>query len=221
MAEASPGGTQLVIFDCDGVLVDSEPIATRVLGAALRAEGLRMADEEVHRTFLGLTFPRTIEIVEARLGRALPPDFTEQVQAQTFEEFRADLDAMPGIEETLDRLRVPYCVASSGEPEKMRCTLGRTGLLERFEGRMFSASEVTHGKPAPDLFLHAAARMGARPERTVVVEDSVAGVAAARAAGMRVFGYAPAGDGAELEAAGATLLRDLRELPAWIGGGDP
>jgi HAD superfamily hydrolase (TIGR01509 family) len=224
MADAARRGaarrcSDLVIFDCDGVLVDSEPIAAAVLGEALRGEGLAMTDQEVHHTFRGLTFERTIEIVEERLGRPLFSDFAERVQARTFEAFRRGLSAMPGVNEALDRLEVPYCVASSGEPEKMRLTLGLTGLLGRFDGRMFSASEVAQGKPAPDLFLHAARCMGAAPHRTIVVEDSIAGVTAARAASMRVYGYAAAGDGAALEAAGATLLGDLRDLPRWIEEG--
>jgi HAD superfamily hydrolase (TIGR01509 family) len=216
MAEAARPRPELVIFDCDGVLVDSEPAAAAVLAEALREEGLAMTDEEVRRAFLGLTFPRTIEIVEERLGRPLGAGFAGRVQARTFEAFRRGLAPMPGVEEALDRLDVPYCVASSGEPEKMRLTLGLTGLLDRFDGRMFSASEVEHGKPEPDLFLHAARRLRASPARTVVVEDSVAGVTAARRAQMRVYGYAAAGDGAALEAAGATLLADLRQLPRLI-----
>jgi len=213
MADSSGGTVDLVVFDCDGVLVDSEPIAVPILGAALRTLGLVMTDAEVHRTFVGFTSGRCIEIAEERLGRALPADFAERVQVRTFKAFCAGLRAMPGIVETLDRLPVPYCVASSGDPGKMRLTLGLTGLLDRFRDRMFSASEVARGKPSPDLFLHAAERSGARPDRTVVVEDSLPGVIAAAAAGMRVQGYCPTGEGAELVAAGAILFRDLRELP--------
>ncbi len=219
MVEARARGVDLVVFDCDGVLVDSEPIAVPVLGRALRAAGLALSDAEVHLTFVGLAFPRCVEIAERRLGHPLPAGFTERVQAETFEAFRAGLRAMPGVEEALDRLAVPYCVASSGDPDKMRLSLGLTGLLERFHGRMFSASEVRNGKPAPDLFLHAAARLGARPERTVVVEDSLPGVRAAIEAGMRVYGYAPAGDGEALAVAGAIPLLDLRELPGVLEEG--
>lgn len=215
----------LVIFDCDGVLVDSEPLANRVMTESLRSLGLEIDYEEVCRTFLGLSMARCVEIIEERLGRPLPEGFVDRLQARTFEAFRGGLRPVEGVSRALGRIDVPVCVASSGEHEKMRLTLGLTGLLDRFEGRIFSATEVQRGKPHPDLFLHAARSLGARPDRCVVVEDSPPGVLAARAAGMAALGYA-GGDGGEgLAAAGARLFHSMAELPELLtaiapGGGE-
>jgi len=209
----------LVIFDCDGVLVDSEPVANRVFARALEEIGLHMPFAEVCERFVGLPMSRCIEIVERQLGRPVPGDFVSRLQERTFERFRAGLEAVRGVSDALDRIDAPVCVASSGEMEKMNLTLGLTGLLPRFAGRMFSASEVSRGKPHPDLFLHAAATLGAAPECCAVVEDSLPGVQAARAARMTVFGYAGRDAGERLEAAGATLFRSMAELPRLLGGG--
>jgi HAD superfamily hydrolase (TIGR01509 family) len=216
-------GYDLIIFDCDGVLVDSEPLANRVFAEALDEVGLAMSFDEVCATFVGLSMSRCVEIVEQRLGRELPADFVPRLQQRTFDAFRADLQAVPGVAGALDRIAAPVCVASSGEHDKMNLTLGLTGLLPRFAGRMFSATEVARGKPWPDLFLHAAATLGAAPERCAVVEDSLPGIRAARAARMAAFGYAPRDDGAPLAASGATVFRSMKELPALLGearGGD-
>ena len=212
-------GFDLVIFDCDGVLVDSEPLANRIFADALEEVGLALSFDEVCATFVGLSMSRCVEIVEQRLGRALPGDFVPRLQRRTFDAFRADLQAVPGVAEALDRIASPVCVASSGEREKMNLTLGLTGLLPRFEGRIFSATEVARGKPWPDLFLHAAATLGAVPQRCAVVEDSLPGVRAACAAGMAAFGFAARDDGARLAAAGATVFRSMEELPALLGEG--
>jgi HAD superfamily hydrolase (TIGR01509 family) len=203
----------LVIFDCDGVLVDSEPASNRVFVEELRHLGLDLGYDEVCRRFIGLSMGRCVEIISEDLGGPVPSGFVERLQSRTFEAFHRGLDSVEGVPEMLDRITAPTCVASSGEHEKMRLTLGLTGLLRRFEGRMFSATEVRRGKPHPDLFLHAARCMGARPARCVVVEDSVPGVRAARAAGMIVLGYAGRGNGAELESAGAQVFTDMIELP--------
>lgn len=210
----------LVIFDCDGVLVDSEPVANRIFTEALNDLGLPIGYDEVCREFVGLTMASCMEIVEHRMGRPVPEDFVERLQERTFAAFRRELRAVPGVREALDRIDLPVCVASSGEPEKMRLTLGLTGLLDRFDGRLFSATEVPRGKPHPDLFLHAAAQMGVLPERCAVVEDSFHGVRAARAAAMTVFAYAPAGGREDLARAGARVFNDMRELPALVAGQD-
>lgn len=211
--------TELVIFDCDGVLVDSERIAARVqvaLGARL---GWPLTEDEVVARFIGRSHAAIREQIAERLGEE-----TAAVWAESFEELHreavdAGLAPVDGLPEALDALTLPTCVASSGSHDKMRHTLGRTGLYERFAGRVYSASEVAHGKPAPDLFLHAARRMGVDPAACVVVEDSRPGVLAARAAGMRSLGYAggltPAG---LLEGPGTTVFHDMRELPSLIAG---
>ncbi|MFH7596760.1 HAD family hydrolase [Streptomyces racemochromogenes] len=207
----------LVIFDCDGVLVDSERIAVRVqvaLGACL---GWPLSEDEVVDRFIGRTHAAVREQVAVQLGEE-----TAAVWAERFEELHhaaveADLTPVDGLPEALDALALPTCVASSGSHEKMRHTLGRTGLYERFAGRIYSATEVSRGKPAPDVFLHAARRMGVDPAACVVVEDSRPGVLAARAAGMRCLGYAGGLTPARhLEGPGTTVFHDMRELPALI-----
>lgn len=196
--------------------MDSEPLANRLFTEALQRLGLPVSYEEVCRDFTGLTLARCMEIAEQRLGRPLPESFPADLQGETFELFRRELRPVPGIEEALDRLRVPCCVASSGEMEKMRLTLGLTGLLSRFEGRLFSATEVARGKPAPDLFLYAAASLSTEAARCTVVEDSLPGVLAGRAAGMRVLAYAAAADAGALRRAGAVTFNEMRELPDLI-----
>jgi HAD superfamily hydrolase (TIGR01509 family) len=205
--------TRHVIFDCDGVLVDSEPLSNRALAETLTAMGVPMTTEESVRRFMG----RSWATVEAYLPGELP-GLRERYRERMFAAFAAELRAVPGVEAVLDGLDatgVPVCVASSGDPEKIGFTLGHTGLLPRFEGRIFSAVEVEHGKPAPDLFLHAAERMGWPPAETTVVEDSAPGVEAGRAAGMRVLGYAGGLTvAAALRGAGAEEVFDsMEELP--------
>jgi HAD superfamily hydrolase (TIGR01509 family) len=207
---------ELVIFDCDGVLVDSEPIANRILAAMLAELGLEIGYEETLRTFVGRSMAQCLRIIEGRLGRPVPGDFVERYDRRSFEAFERELCPVPGIAEALDRIRAPVCVASSGSHAKMRVTLALTGLWSRFEGRLFSATEVGRGKPDPALFVHAARRLGAAPDRTAVVEDGPVGARAGRAAGMDVFGYARRTPAALLAAEGARVFADMRELPALL-----
>jgi HAD superfamily hydrolase (TIGR01509 family) len=205
---------ELVIFDCDGVLVDTEPIAVRanvLVGAEL---GWPMTADDVVELFVGRSNVSIGEQVAKRLGEQAVLPWQRRFEELHREAVDREVDVVPGIREALAGLQLPSCVASSGSHEKMRHTLGRTGLYDWFDGRIFSASEVRHGKPAPDLFLHAADRMGVRPEACVVVEDSKYGVRAARAAGMRVLGYAGGVTPADwLAAEGAQVFTDMRELP--------
>lgn len=180
----------LVILDCDGVLVDTERIAVRIDVAVLTELGWPMTEAEVVERFLGRSDEEMTAQIEAHLGRPLGVSWEEPFRHLYREAFAAELKPVPGILEALAAIAIPTCVASSGTHEKIRHTLGLTGLYDRFAGRIFSASEVAHGKPAPDLFLHAASRMGVAPAGCAVVEDSPYGVQAARAAGMRAFGYA-------------------------------
>jgi HAD superfamily hydrolase (TIGR01509 family) len=206
----------LVIFDCDGVLVDSDRIALRIQAEWITALGLPTTYEECVRDFLGIGMPATLRVLEERLARPLPDGWAAALDLAVRDAFRRELHPVPGIAAALDTIAIPTCVASSGSHEKMRLTLGLTGLRERFAGRIFSADEVERGKPAPDLFLHAAERMGAAPRDCVVVEDSPFGVAAARAAGMPALGFAPDGDGAALAREGATVFTAMAALPALI-----
>jgi HAD superfamily hydrolase (TIGR01509 family) len=214
MAEAF----DLVIFDCDGVLVDSERIAVRVEAEYLAELGWPLSQAEIVERFMGRTAEYMDEAIEARLGSRLPGDWKDQFQRRYLEAFAADLVPVHGVVEALDQISVPTCVASSGSHDKLRLTLGHTGLYGRFEGRIFSGYEVANGKPAPDLFLHAARQMGFEPATTAVVEDSPAGVRAGTAAGMRVLGYAPtAADASALRAEGAEPFQDMAKLPIILG----
>ena len=202
---------RLIIFDCDGVLVDSEAIQSRVFARKLNEVGLVVSYEEVGQ-FVGLKMSHCLDIVEQRLGHALPPNFEARLQDQTFAAFECELKPVRGVAQALDRVAAPMCVASNGSLDKMRKTLGLTGLQSRFEGRMFSAAQVARPKPHPDLYLYTAREMGTDPRTCAVIEDSRAGVQAAVAAGMTVFGYAAAGQGESLAAAGARIFDDMREL---------
>jgi HAD superfamily hydrolase (TIGR01509 family) len=166
----------LIIFDCDGVLVDSESIANRILAGMLNELGLPIGFEEARQAFVGRSMSNCLHIIEKRLGRPVPSDFVQTYNARSFAAFEHELRPVPGVKEALDRIRFPVCVASSASHEKMRTTLSVTNMLSRFEGRMFSATEVGRGKPDPALFLHAAQRLGAAPGICAVVEDTVVGV---------------------------------------------
>jgi HAD superfamily hydrolase (TIGR01509 family) len=207
----------LVIFDCDGVLVDTERIAVRIDVVVLARLGWTLTEAEVIERFMGRSDEEMTREIEAHLGRPLPASWEEPFRHLYREAFAAELEPVPGIVEALDAIAIPTCVASSGTHEKIRFTLGLTGLYERFAGRIFSASEVARGKPAPDLFLHAAARMGVSPAGCAVVEDSSYGVEAARAAGMRAFGYAGGlVPRRALEGPDTVVFDDMRELPRLI-----
>ena len=179
----------LLILDNDGVLVDSEPIANNVLAELLTECGHPTTYEESVRDHLGGTLRLVREVVEPRLGRPLPADFEDRYHRRLFERMRTELTAVKGVVEALDAIDLPMCVASSGTHERIERALTTVGLFGRFQGRIFSAQDVTRGKPYPDLFRHAAERMGAEPTRCLVLEDSPHGVTAAKAAGMTVIGY--------------------------------
>lgn len=206
--------TELVIFDCDGVLVDSEPIAVRIDVEMLAEVGVTMSAEEVIERFVGRSPEVILAETEARLGRRVPDGWFERGEARLRRAFANELEPVPGIEEALQEIDVPVCVASSSGHDNLRLKLELTGLYDRFAGHIFSAAEVVNGKPAPDLFLHAAQRMGADPADCVVVEDSRYGVLAARAAAMDVFGYAGGLTPAEvLEGPRTVVFDDMRKLP--------
>lgn len=209
--------SNLVIFDCDGVLVDSEPISNRVFRDMLGEIGLPLTLDYMYEHFVGLSMPACMELVSRLLGEPVPEGFLARVQQRTEEALRAHVQAMPGIHDVLDSLRLPYCVASSGAHSKIRTTLGATGLLDRFQGRIFSAQDVARSKPAPDLFLHAATALDHAPERCLVIEDTPTGVRAGVAAGMRVFGFDAITQAQRLVDAGAhATFGTMRELPALI-----
>jgi HAD superfamily hydrolase (TIGR01509 family) len=182
--------TELVIFDNDGVVVDSETLANGILSELLTEHGHPTSFEDCVGAYLGGTLAGVHADIRARSGRDLPDDFDESYHRRLFAAYESALEPVPGIRSVLDRLDLPFCLASSGGLERIVRSLSAVGLLDYFEDRVFSAEQVDAGKPAPDLFLHAASALGAQSSGCVVIEDSPNGVAAARAAGMRVFGYA-------------------------------
>ncbi len=214
--------TELVIFDCDGVLVDSEVISCRAHALVLTRHGYPITEQQVLKRFLGVSEREARQIVEAEIGRKLP-DIEAQIHEETLRFYDSDLKGITHIGAALAAIRLPKCVASSGTPEKIRHGLSCAGLYDQLAPHIFSASQVRRGKPAPDLFLFAAGQMKAAPEHCIVIEDSVPGVTGARAAGMTVLGFhggshcTPA-HAAMLQAAGAhETFDDMRQLPALIG----
>ena len=195
------------------MLVDSEAISNRVLAGLLTDIGLEMTPEQSIEAFMGRSWTTVLAWAEAR-GAPLPDDFRRRYLDTMFAAFEEELHPVPGVIAALDAIDLPSCVASSASIEKMRFTLGHTGLWDRFQGRIFSATEVAHGKPAPDLFLHAAESMGWEPAECAVVEDSPAGVEAGLSAGMTVFGYAGTTPASRLD--GARVFTDMAELPALL-----
>jgi|SRR5580658_8718727 len=210
----------LVIFDCDGVLVDSERLAVRTEAEILATLGWPLSEADIVDRFVGRSAQHMHAEIERQLGRRV--DWVAEFEARYREVFSRELVPVQGIVEAIDRIELPTCVASSGSHDRMRFTLGLTGLLDRFDGRLFSADDVAHGKPAPDVFLHAAAAMGVTPARCAVVEDSVSGVTAGLAAGMRVLAFAGGVTAASsLALDGAVVFSDMAVLPELIVAGDP
>jgi HAD superfamily hydrolase (TIGR01509 family) len=214
--------TRLIIFDCDGVLVDSEPIAVRIDVEMLAEVGVSMSEAEVIERYVGRSPEVILAETEARLGRRVPEGWFERGEARIREAYQTELRPVDGIVEALDAIEVPVCVASSSGHDNLRYKLELTGLYERFAGHIFSATEVANGKPAPDLFLHAASRMGVEPADCAVVEDSRYGVQAARAAGMDVFGYAGGLTPRDvLEGARTVVFDNMRKLPELLAQRSP
>ncbi|MGB7980636.1 MAG: HAD family hydrolase [Candidatus Nanopelagicales bacterium] len=206
-----------VVFDCDGVLVDSEPLSIEVDRQMLAELGWELSLDEIVERFVGRSHEHFLQEVTDHLGHPPPPSWGEASTPRYRAAYAHELQPVPGIVEALDRITLPSCVASGGTHDKMTFTLGLTGLLDRFEGRLFSATEVSHGKPAPDLFLHAATAMGWEPSSCVVVEDSPAGMDAALAAGMRAIAYTGGVTPAHrLARPGVTLITHMRDLPKAI-----
>ena len=213
----------LVIFDCDGVLVDSEVISCRAHAEMLTRHGYPISAEQVHRRFLGRTARDATAEIERELGRPLPESYDLEQRTTLLAALADAVEAIPHLPAALDAIDARICVASSAAHEKIFTTLSRTGLYRRFAPNIFSGSQVSRGKPAPDLFLFAARQMATLPRRCVVIEDSVPGVTGALAAGMTVLGFhggshCRPGDGEALRAAGAAVIfDDMRQLPGLIG----
>jgi HAD superfamily hydrolase (TIGR01509 family) len=210
---------ELVIFYCDGVLVNSEKVANEVFAdVLLQVCGLEFTLEDMFDTFVGHSRLQCLQKIEAILGEPPPAELDQRYQQDINLALKDSVAAIEGIESVLTELALPYCVASSGSHDKMKLTLGKTGLMDFFDGNIFSTSEVERGKPHPDIYLHAAATMGGyQPERCLVIEDSPIGVSGAVAAGMRVFGFAELMPAHKLTASGAHLVFDnMHDLPDLI-----
>lgn len=207
----------LVIFDCDGVLVDSERLSHTVLMGLLSEHGVQLSFEATVRQFIGTSLPVCRERVAALLGGTLPDSFFPQFTARSQAAFRAELVEVPGVRQLIAALPCAYCVASNGNRAKVDFTLAHTGLLSLFTSRIFTADDVRHPKPAPDLFLHAAQQMGAQPATTTVIEDTPTGITAAKAAGMRAIGYCAMTPADELLRAGADgVAASMAEVKALV-----
>jgi HAD superfamily hydrolase (TIGR01509 family) len=206
----------MVIFDCDGVLIDSEPLSQEVVREEAATLGWKMTELELHG-LTGLTWSALKPVFEAKLGRALPAEWPAMLQERLVGVLASGVNAMPGARKMLEdtaRLGLPYRVASNSSHAEMAQKFAVTGLLPLVEGRMHSARDVARGKPAPDVFLAAAAAEGVEAQNCLVVEDSAPGIAAAHAAGMRVIGYSPSGAAAMHPDAPHSWIGDLRELRA-------
>ena len=219
---------ELVIFDCDGVLVDSEPLAAAVLAGALSGLGLEISVAEVDRLFRGRSLADIVLDLESTLGSPIPEGFLSKLNAETKRAFAENLAPIDSVRDALAAIAhrgIDMCVASSGSPEKIRHSLTLTGLAEFFEDRIFSAAQVARGQPAPDLFLFAAEQMGHPIKECVVIEDSIPGVTAALAAGASVYGFVPPSllekraHGQALEALGAHVFYSMQELPGLLSLG--
>lgn len=206
--------TQLVIFDCDGVLVDSERPGNEVLAANLTRHGLPMTAEACEALYVGGTMASVEQEVRAR-GIDLPDTWLPDVYAEMYDRLRQGVDPIPGIVDLLDhldRIGLPYCVGSNGPEEKMQITLGQTGLWDRFKDALFSAHTLGVAKPDPELYLIPARLHGVDPADCVVIEDSPTGATAAQRAGMRCLAYVPHGDGAQFRDLGAEVIRDMSQV---------
>jgi HAD superfamily hydrolase (TIGR01509 family) len=211
----------LIIFDCDGVLVDSEPLANDLLRNAFEEEGLYLTLEDVIQHFVGLSMPSVVAKAEEMTQTTFQADFLDKLQIKTFSAFEKSLKAVSGIKVLIEELlahNIKICVASSGGYEKMDITLGITGLKEYFGENIFSASEVKRGKPYPDLFLYAAEQMGVEPACALVIEDSLYGVQAAVFAGIEVMAYSVRGEDRALKMAGGLLVHHINDVSNHIFG---
>jgi HAD superfamily hydrolase (TIGR01509 family) len=214
----------LIIFDCDGVLIDSEIISARVDCEFLRDYGYEITPEELAHRFAGLTTEKIFELAGEEIGRPIPKEVIRRAEVETDRRLGEEVDPIPGVHEMLDALDGPRCICSNSRPERLKISLAKAGLWDRFRPYVFSSREVGEGrgKPAPDVFLHGAKLLEFDPADTIVLEDSVAGVTGGVAAGMRVVGFTGAshswpGHGEALMDAGAlTIVRRLKDFPATV-----
>ena len=206
-----------IIFDSDGVLVDSEAISAKIFQEMAVELGVDLDYETALDRFAGTSMKDNKQFVESHITGALPADFEQEFRERTYKAYRTDLRAVPGIHELIEKLQVPFCVASSGPVEKIRLNLGLVGLLDQFEGKIFSCYDIGSWKPEPEIYVHAAREMGFEPEECAVIEDSDSGVRAAVAGGFPVYVRTGQKKKASFEKLGAVPFQEMKELEVLLG----
>lgn len=204
--------TKCIIFDCDGVLVDTEKIGNGILLEMAAEHGFKMTIEDAYRNFNGRKLKDCFLYIEEAIKKKLPESFENEYRERSFEAFKTQVTPIEGVFEFIEKLEIPYCVASSGPVDKIRLNLKAVGLLDKFEGKIFSSYEIKSWKPDPELFLHAAKEMGFEVKDCIVVEDSKAGIMAAKSGGFRVYGFSNDYNSEDLEREGAILFSSYKEL---------
>ena len=206
-----------IIFDCDGTLVDSEHVTNQIIAEMAGELGITMTGDEATATFGGKTLDAVLYKMRELSGKEIPDDWLPRLIKRVSEAWKTELNPVDGVKELLEHLNIPLCVASNGEPIHVNQSLEMTGLRGFFDGNIFCASDVGVPKPAPDLFLYAAKKMGFKPEQCIVIEDSISGVMAANRAKIKVYGLVKMCSAEELENAGAIPFTNMRNLPALLG----
>jgi len=209
-------GYKCIIFDSDGVLVDSETLSAKVFQVMAKELGFELDFEKAVEQFAGTSMKENLQFIRENIQVPMPENFEKEFRSRTYDVFKKELKAVPGIIELISKLQVPFCVASSGPVEKIRLNLGLVGLKELFEGRIFSSYDIGKWKPDPGIFLHAAGEMGYAPEECVVIEDSAAGIRAAITGGFMVFALARKSKKAHFEQLGAVAFKDMKELESLL-----
>ncbi len=205
-----------IIFDCDGILVDSETISARIFQQMAQKLGFDLDFETAVEEFAGASMPQNLKFIENNIDGDLPKDFEKEFRKRTYEAFKTDLKPLPGIHDLVEKVKVPFCVASSGPVEKIRINLNTSKLIDKFEGRIFSSYEIGSWKPEPGIFLHAAKTMGYSPEDCVVIEDSMAGINAAVSGGFKVYALGNLQKKSTFEQLGASVFYNMKELESLL-----
>jgi len=205
-----------IIFDCDGVLVDSETIGIRILLSMANEHGFEMTHDQGIKQYSGRRFTDCLAEIENAIQKKLPDNFEEEFRRRSYEAYKSDLQPIKGAKEFVESLTIAFCVASSGPVEKIRHNLITTGFIEKFENKIFSAYQIQRWKPDPGIFLYAASEMGFSVNECIVIEDSIAGVVAAVNGGFKVFGYANENSAQDLENEGATVFYDYQQLAEFL-----
>ena len=210
-------GYKCIIFDSDGVLVDSETLSARVFQEMARELGFDLDFETAVEQFAGTSMKDNLQFIRDNIQGPMPEDFEQEFRQRTYEVYKSELKAVEGVHDLIDKLQCPFCVASSGPAEKVRLNLGLVNLLDKFEGRIYSSYDIKKWKPDPGIFLHAAKEMGFTPEQCLVIEDSASGIRAAISGGFMVFALARERKKSHFEQLGAVTFKSMMELEGLLG----